>query len=292
MALFREYLTNETGGGNYYTPEEDELFREKTFDALAKLEEMGWRIEEEEPYLSGTLYQLWSNGRERLLYLSEKKLYKGKATIGKYIAAQQRMKILRHRGAPKEELWQQAELISQLGKALRESEEHSELFEQIDLKPMDFQKFQYKTLNDAANVHEELSPYLRPGKTEIWYMRPEFFRDFSMGLSFLLRHGSELSQKLKVTDIPSKTHVLLGKIKEYRLEKIFYFMQGEIWSPYGEANSLIKKKGLHHTSMSVGDIIKIKNRIMIVEKSGFKELNPKEIIKSVISTMGEPKMRR
>lgn len=30
-------------------------------------------------------------------------------------------------------------------------------------------------------------------------------------------------------------------------------MQGEIWSPNGEANELIRSKGLFHTSMSVGD---------------------------------------
>lgn len=286
MALFEEYLTNESGGGDYYSPEEDELFKEKSFDALAKLEELGWRIHNEEQYLSGTLYKLWSNGRSRTLYLSEKKLYKGKATIGKYVAAQNRMKILKHRGAPKEDLWQQAELISQLGKDLRASEEYGNIFEYDELEAMrksqaemeawakERQKFQYKSVNDAAKVHKDELPGLAPGKTEIWYMRPEYFRDFNMGWKFLFKHGgSEMMGKLKLKEIPTKSHVLLGKIREKNLGEVFKLMQGEFWSPYGEANSLIKKKGLHHTSMSVGDIIKIGNKMWMVEMSGFKDLS-------------------
>jgi hypothetical protein len=38
------------------------------------------------------------------------------------------------------------------------------------------------------------------------------------------------------------------------LEELFWRMQGENWSPNGEARELIKAKGVQHTSMSVGDI--------------------------------------
>lgn len=38
------------------------------------------------------------------------------------------------------------------------------------------------------------------------------------------------------------------------LEQIFSFMQGENWSPNGEARPYIESLDLDHTSMSVGDI--------------------------------------
>ena len=45
MTLFNEYLTNEYGGGQYFTPEEDELFKERTYDSLKELEKLGWKVE-------------------------------------------------------------------------------------------------------------------------------------------------------------------------------------------------------------------------------------------------------
>ena len=38
------------------------------------------------------------------------------------------------------------------------------------------------------------------------------------------------------------------------LEDLYIRMQGQNWSPHGEARMLIKHVGLHHTSMSVGDL--------------------------------------
>lgn len=38
------------------------------------------------------------------------------------------------------------------------------------------------------------------------------------------------------------------------LEDVYHKMQGEVWSPNGEASELIKELGLDHTSMSMGDI--------------------------------------
>lgn len=39
------------------------------------------------------------------------------------------------------------------------------------------------------------------------------------------------------------------------LDEVYTEMQGENWSPNGEATGLIKALGLSHTSMSIGDII-------------------------------------
>jgi len=50
-------------------------------------------------------------------------------------------------------------------------------------------------------------------------------------------------------------------------------MQGMNWSPYGEARELIRSKGLKHTSMSVGDVIKDPTgAYWRVEDLGFKQL--------------------
>ncbi len=54
-------------------------------------------------------------------------------------------------------------------------------------------------------------------------------------------------------DIPLH-YTFLKDVKALDLERVFCKMQGEIWSPKGEARSLIRKLKLGHTSMSAGDI--------------------------------------
>jgi hypothetical protein len=48
---------------------------------------------------------------------------------------------------------------------------------------------------------------------------------------------------------------MVREVEAEGLEDVFVAMQGEVWSPNGEARPLIKSLGLHHTSMSVGDFI-------------------------------------
>lgn len=75
-----------------------------------------------------------------------------------------------------------------------------------------------------------------------------------------------------------KTHTLLGYVSyDFDLYMnirtatniIYHNLQGEIWSPNGEANSLIKSKGLSHTSMSVGDFIKIGSKFYFCKPVGW-----------------------
>ena len=66
-----------------------------------------------------------------------------------------------------------------------------------------------------------------------------------------------------------KTHVLLGTIAETDPETIFEKLNN--WGG-GEVNQLLQNKGLDHTSMSVGDIIKINGKAMLVDNYGFKDL--------------------
>lgn len=116
----------------------------------------------------------------------------------------------------------------------------------------------YKSLNDAANIH----PMFAAGKTKIWYVNDNKpgARDFRFG-----DVPADLIKNLK------ETHVLIGSMKgDANIDNIFDLMQGENWSPNGEARDLIKQTGTYHTSMSVGDIIEDENGIFhLVNSFGF-----------------------
>jgi len=103
----------------------------------------------------------------------------------------------------------------------------------------------------------------------VWYMRPDFFRDGMMGARWLRKHD-------RMPD-PSKldaTHIFLGAFEADSLEGLFYKMQGEVWSPNGEARPIIRAKGLQHTSMSVGDIAVDQNtwEVHLVDRWGFAKI--------------------
>lgn len=55
------------------------------------------------------------------------------------------------------------------------------------------------------------------------------------------------------------THRLVREVEAPSLGDVFYIQQGEIWSPHGEARTLISRLQLSHTSMSVGDVVKASN---------------------------------
>lgn len=135
---------------------------------------------------------------------------------------------------------------------------------------------QWSTLNDAAQLVAQRGPTyataLAEGDCEVWYARSS--RDLGMGYDFCKEHGL-LPKAGKLTD----THVLLGKVDaDANMSRIFEALQGECWSPNGEARSLIRKLELSHTSMSVGDVIVIADRdgrrTFMVDGNGFAELEP------------------
>ena len=51
------------------------------------------------------------------------------------------------------------------------------------------------------------------------------------------------------------SHAWLFEIEAAGLDDAFRRMQGENWSPQGEARELLQALGLRHTSMSVGDVL-------------------------------------
>lgn len=76
----------------------------------------------------------------------------------------------------------------------------------------------------------------------------------------------------------SQTHIKLGSARGSAgsLDLLMTCLQGEVWSPRGEARLLILALGLKHTSMSVGDIIRNPDGkvYMVSPIIGFKHLNP------------------
>ena len=121
----------------------------------------------------------------------------------------------------------------------------------------------YGTLNDASVV----SGQLRPGPTKIWYYRPDHSRDLGMGAEWCRQHG-----RLPDPGNLQRTHELLGSVLATDPDQIYRLLQGEVWSPAGEARQLIKRLNLTHTSMSVGDIIEIGSKVLMVDENGFHPL--------------------
>ena len=123
---------------------------------------------------------------------------------------------------------------------------------------------QYEKLTDAPN--------LREGTIEVWYMKPHFFHAGTTGT--------------KPNHDPKNlrwTHTLLGSIRSNAttpqpmspalLDELWIALQGENWSPFGEANNLIRSLELQHTSMSVGDCFKLPNdEVWQVASAGFEKI--------------------
>lgn len=102
---------------------------------------------------------------------------------------------------------------------------------------------------------------------KVWYMKPSWFAHGVTG-------NQPDAKQLGLTHVELKTlEVDVPGDGLSQLEAVFHQMQGEVWSPNGEARELIESKGLRHTSMSVGDIIVDQlGAVFLVEDVGFRQL--------------------
>ena len=141
-----------------------------------------------------------------------------------------------------------------------------------------------KRIRDAlvvAALHEgqaETSPALGMKTFEVWYVKPGFMRDFLMGHEWLLKHTPELIPT--AFDKLKKTHVRLATIQASDADEVFTRLQGEYWSPNGEARKLIRSLKLGHTSMSVGDVIVGDSQILICDTAGWVTVGDAEVGKA------------
>lgn len=106
------------------------------------------------------------------------------------------------------------------------------------------------------------------GTTEIWYWK-DIEYSFKVNRCYEEEDEDEiLDEKIKPY-LPKtlrelqQTHEKLGTTTLKGADEIFFELQGERWSPNGEARDFIKQKGLIHTSFSVGDIIKMNKHLFI-----------------------------
>lgn len=132
------------------------------------------------------------------------------------------------------------------------------------------------SMMDTAGV--VMAEFWQAGPMEVWYMKEDCFRDGSV-----LGYRVVESDKARATVLQTyrNTHVALGTVGAGMvvealttrgaaydghmtfpyLEDVFVRMQGENWSPQGEARNMIAASGAGHTSMSVGDIVAVNHGV-------------------------------
>lgn len=134
--------------------------------------------------------------------------------------------------------------------------------------------YPYDNLNDAVSSTGNTGYSI--GNTEIWYAKDMLV---NKGLDWMVAHGTAPDRK----DL-RKTHVFLGRISKSNPNEVYKMMQGQFWSPDGEANMMLRRKGVGHTSMSTGDIIVVGDKAMMVDSNGWKnitDVSPKETISKI-----------
>ena len=127
-----------------------------------------------------------------------------------------------------------------------------------------FVSIQYESLNDAGGVGDEFfAPTNKWGEANIvilYARRLTWIETYEKAFEVTKDpENFELRDQIKA-DL-SKTHAVLGSITASfgpyggtaSNEAIWSKMQGERWSPNGEARKLVTEIG--HTSMSVGDVL-------------------------------------
>lgn len=128
-------------------------------------------------------------------------------------------------------------------------------------------KRQYTSMEDIIDnpfVDEKIRERLAPGPTEVFYMK-----NFDWHTNVMFKEELPTIEQVKNFD----EYAHLASIKETEPERIFGALQGDIWSPNGEARKMIEGKGIGHTSMSVGDVVHLPDgRWLVTAGSGFEEI--------------------
>lgn len=112
-------------------------------------------------------------------------------------------------------------------------------------------------------------PALGYQRITVWYSSRDSFPDFLFYGDF---GGMNPTIRLGKTHVPI-VECYLEKCQSDHdylqvCAKICHLMQGEMWSPNGEAQQLIKNSDTAHTSMSAGDIIQVGERYFIFQHMG------------------------
>ncbi len=117
----------------------------------------------------------------------------------------------------------------------------------------------------TQNGLNQINPILNEGSKEfdIYFSKPEYRSDYMMGYEFLVEHTEFLNRTI------AETHMYIGTIKANDLDDVYYKMQGDVYSPEGQARPFIESIGIRRTSMSVGDVIFFNEEYYMVDNIGF-----------------------
>ena len=137
----------------------------------------------------------------------------------------------------------------------------------------------YQRVNEAAREYRAAA-CLREGAIEVWYSAVDANLPLWSALRYLQVTDGRVEQDSldRATSLgfdPSdlaKTHRLLGKVAgdpPQSPDAIWVALQGEVWSPMGEARALISTYGLQHTSMDVSDVVVIDGVVLMCASSGW-----------------------
>ncbi len=107
-----------------------------------------------------------------------------------------------------------------------------------------------------------LADFIMPGlDASIFYVKKEHFIKFIAG-----------NVMPSIADLQT-THSRLGTTELTDLEKIYVLMQAGHWTDNGKANGFLESLGVAHTSMSIGDVVKLKDKYYVVSTIGFQEIS-------------------
>jgi hypothetical protein len=132
-----------------------------------------------------------------------------------------------------------------------------------------------RSMDDLKDVFPELA---KGKNTKIWYTKDDALlpngekvgREFRMGHEWLEEKGIAMP----TTKTISKTHSLVGTIDtrgKSQFESVYTVLN--MWGNKHDIRPLIRSLDkVHHTSMSVGDIIEYQNKLFMVDNFGFKEI--------------------
>lgn len=83
---------------------------------------------------------------------------------------------------------------------------------------------------------------------EVWYRRDPTFRSDPNLTGDNLQDTHVYICYVEQTSALEQDHVSL-------LNMVYTLMQGEMWSPRGQARDLLARRGVFHTSMAIGDVV-------------------------------------
>jgi len=102
---------------------------------------------------------------------------------------------------------------------------------------------QYRSLSDAGE-------YYQPGNTQVWYQKKD-----------------TQTNRVNLNDL-SSTHSMVGTLKETDPEAVLSMMQSESWNTDNNAESMLNKLGVSHSSMTTGDVVVVDKIAHVITTDG------------------------